>query len=126
MFFSLRFGMIVMVLSLLLCVSILHHAYVNHDRLRCASKEDKSAGNLKRAREKESLWAQLETEQMADEDEAGHRVSVYVSRFRLQIGCRFQAEEKLHGAILKDICWIKNEGRYRRFLFSISLEAPIR
>ena len=39
-------------------------------RLRCASKADKEAGILKRAREKESSKAQLESDQMAYEDEA--------------------------------------------------------
>lgn len=45
-------------------------SYMHQDRLRCGSKEDKKAGVLERAREKESLQAQLETEQMAGEDEA--------------------------------------------------------
>lgn len=51
-------------------LSILHRAQQHQDRLRCASKADKEAGILKRAREKETSQAQLETEQMADEDEA--------------------------------------------------------
>lgn len=39
-------------------------------RLRYASKADKEAGVLKRAREKETFMAQLERDQMAYEDEA--------------------------------------------------------
>lgn len=38
-------------------------------RLRCASKQDKEAGILKRARERDNSAEQLEREEMAYEDE---------------------------------------------------------
>ena len=59
-------------------------------RLRCASKVDKEAGILKRARERESCMANLETDRMIHEDEVrGPSPSAEPFFCRIQVSDRF-------------------------------------